>query len=349
MKPKRLDSALVSQFAQFALDCIAREYPHVHRYWLEQPEDLISPRQLTPVFYGCLDWHSAVHSHWTLVRAIRCCPDLSFARIARAAIQQNFMAEKVAVEVAHLKSHPRFECPYGLAWLLQLTAELRAWPDPQAQHWWKILQPLEMVAIENLQIWMEGLTYPDRTGTHAQTAFTLGLIWDWAMVSHHPSIREQIQHLAQRFYYKNRYYPLHLEPLGYDFLSPGLAQADLMRRLLPFDRLGDGFSQWLHGFLPQLAVQAELDSFQPIYVQDPEDYTQSHFEGLNLSRAWMLAGIVSGLSPEDSRIPILESLATWHHQVGLQSVSVNHYAGSHWLGSFMVYLITHSGLAPGKP
>ena len=35
-----------------------------------------------------------------------------------------------------------FERPYGLAWLLQLAAELSQWPDEQAGRWSAALQPL---------------------------------------------------------------------------------------------------------------------------------------------------------------------------------------------------------------
>ena len=35
----------------------------------------------------------------------------------------------------------------GLAWLLQLTAELRAWPDPDAERWAETLRPLESEAV----------------------------------------------------------------------------------------------------------------------------------------------------------------------------------------------------------
>ena len=39
-------------------------------------------------------------------------------------------------------SHER---PYGIAWFLQLTAELREWDDPRARAWLETLMPLEQV------------------------------------------------------------------------------------------------------------------------------------------------------------------------------------------------------------
>ena len=43
-------------------------------------------------------------------------------------------ATAIEAEVAYVGRDDRggFERPYGLAWLLQLAAELRGWDDPQA-------------------------------------------------------------------------------------------------------------------------------------------------------------------------------------------------------------------------
>ncbi|MGF1494884.1 MAG: DUF2891 domain-containing protein [Microcoleaceae cyanobacterium] len=332
------DISLVRQFAQLSLDCIAREYPHVHRYWLEQSEDLVPPKQLTPVFYGCLDWHSAVHSHWTLIRALRCLSgsDQNFETTARTALNQNFTPEKIAVEVAHLESHPQFECPYGLAWFLQLTLELRLWKDFQAQEWLARLTPLETIALDHLQTWIEHLTHPDRTGGHTQTAFALGLIWDWTQVAQHSPIADQIHTFAGKFYLKDCNYPLQIEPLGYDFLSPGLAEADLISRLLS----SEAFERWFTGFLPQLLTEEGKRWLQPLQIQEAEDYGQSHLDGLNLSRAWMLQRIASKLFASDLRTGTLRELISIHRQLGLKPTSIKDYSGSHWLGSFAVYLIT---------
>ena len=54
-----------------------------------------------------------------------------------------------------------FERPYGLAWLLQLAAELREWKDPQAQQWAAALGPLETAAAARLKEWLPKLSRPD--------------------------------------------------------------------------------------------------------------------------------------------------------------------------------------------
>ena len=128
-----------------ALECVHREYPNKIAHVMGSDADAKPPRQLTPAFFGCYDWHSSVHGHWLLVRAVRLYPDQPFAKAARAALARSLTPENIAAEVAYLKAEGRvsFERPYGLAWLLQLVAELRTWNDPEARQWAAALAPLE--------------------------------------------------------------------------------------------------------------------------------------------------------------------------------------------------------------
>ncbi len=335
-----INETTAARFANLAQQCIEREYPHNRLYWLEGLEDLKPPRELTPAFYGCLDWHSAVHAHWLLARLVRYFPDASFQTEARLALARNLMAEKIQGEIAHLQYQPSFECPYGLVWLLQLAAELHEWNDGQAKEWLAVLEPLEKLVADNLQLWLEKLELPNRTGMHNQTAFALGLALDWARVTENTSFANLVKNKAQEFYLHDQNYPLHFEPLGYDFLSPCLAEADLMRRVLS----PTSFTNWFGDFLPQLPVGDDTHWLEPINVSDPKDYSRSHFQGLNLSRAWMLEGIISSLPDGDRRINTLRSAVVLHTQSGLTEVKREHYAGSHWLGTFAVYLLTSRGL-----
>jgi len=340
LEPETFSVEVANRFAQFGLQCVFQEYPHVHCYWLETPADLIPHRQLNPAFYGCLDWHSAVHNHWMLTRLIRYFPEADFVCSAMEIFNQNLTPKNIKAEAEFLQSQPRFECPYGLAWFLQLMAELTEWEDEQAQRLLENLHPLQTVIINNLHNWLLTLSYPNRTGLHNQTAFALGLIWDWAKITHDQQFLDEVEYKARKFYRQDCNYSLHYEPLGYDFLSPSLAEADLMRRVLSASE----FTEWLTIFLPELPQESKTDWFPAITVNNPEDYGQSHFDGLNLSRAWMLEGIISGLSPGDNRIPALEVVANLHRREGLNPVSGNFYGGSHWLGSFAVYLGTKRGI-----
>jgi hypothetical protein len=122
-----LDIEAASRFARLALDCVHKEYPNKISHSMNSDADVAPPRKLTPAFYGCYDWHSSVHGHWLLARLTRTFPDAPFALQARAALQQSLTAENLQVEAAYLRAEGRasFERPYGLAWLLQLSVELR--------------------------------------------------------------------------------------------------------------------------------------------------------------------------------------------------------------------------------
>ena len=79
-------------------------------------------------------------------------------------------------------------------------------------------------------------------------------------------------------------------------------------------------------------------------VTDKSDGKLAHLDGLNLSRAWMLEGIASGLPATDVRRKALIAASKAHADSGLASVTGEHYEGGHWLGSFATYLVTKRGL-----
>ena len=184
----RFDEAAAGRFAALALDCVHKEYPNKIAHVLSSDADVLPPRELTPAFYGCYDWHSSVHGHWLLVRLARTFPDAPFAPKARAAVAESLTPEHIAGEVKYLQGAGRasFERPYGLAWLLQLDAELREWNDPQATTWAAALRPLTEAAVARFKEWLPKLASPIRIGEHDQTAFSFGLILDWARSTGRP-------------------------------------------------------------------------------------------------------------------------------------------------------------------
>ncbi|MFZ2508173.1 MAG: DUF2891 domain-containing protein [Steroidobacteraceae bacterium] len=337
----RLDEAAAGRFARLALHCVHLEYPNKIGHVLGSDADVRPPRELTPAFFGCYDWHSSVHGHWLLARLARLQPQAGFAPAARAALDLSISEAKIAVELAYLRGAGRrsFERPYGLAWLLQLAAELRNWRDPDAQRWAAILRPLEIEAADRIRSWLPNLSYPIRVGEHSQTAFAFGLIRDWSVAAGDGSMTALIDERSRAYYLADRECPLHYEPSGEDFLSPCLAEADLMRRLMTPGE----FSGWLRGFLPQIPKGKRVDWLQPGVVTDRSDPKLAHIDGLNLSRAWMLLGIASGLPPGDARRASLDAAAGAHAAAALPAVTGEHYEGGHWLGSFAVYLLGDSG------
>ena len=339
-----MDAAAAARFAGLALKCLHAEYPNHLSHTLDSDADARPPRVLNPAFYGCYDWHSDVHGHWLLVRLVRLFPDAPFAEMARAELALSLNAQNIAGEVAYLQRTDRasFERPYGLAWLLQLSAELRSWNDPQAQQWATVLRPLETEAAARLKSWLPKLHYPIRIGEHDQTAFSFGLIWDWAGVAGDAQMRSVLDEAARRFYLNDRNCPIDYEPSGQDFLSPCLAEADFMRRV----QSPAVFGRWLSSFLPGISAKAGPHWLTPAVVTDRADPKLAHIDGLNLSRAWMLEGIAQGLEKGDRRVPVLRALAARHREAALPAVTGEHYEGGHWLGTFAVYLTSGAGIEP---
>jgi hypothetical protein len=337
------DAKAGERFANLALACVEKEYPNKLSHSLNSDADVAPPRKLTPAFYGCYDWHSSVHGHWLLVRLVRTFPEASFASAAREALRRSITPENIAQEAAYLKAEGRnsFERPYGLAWLLQLATELREWDDPQAREMSKNLRPVEEAAVERLKTWLPKLSYPVRIGEHSQTGFSLGLALDYARSARDTKFEEMLVSKARQFYLNDKSCPLNYEPSGEDFLSPCIAEADLMRRVLPSSE----FSVWLKTFLPQIPSTGRGAWLQHVVSPDPTDGRLAHLDGLNLSRAWMLEGIASALPSGDKRLASIRAAAEDHRRAGLAAVTGAHYEGGHWLGSFAVYLSTQRGIS----
>lgn len=339
-------NAAAQHFARLALACVHKEYPNKISHSLNSDADVQPPRKLTPAFYGCYDWHSSVHGHWLLARLARTFPDAPYAEEARQALRQSLTAENIRIEAAYLRAKGRasFERPYGLAWLLQLGGELREWDDPLARELSANLRPLEDAVLDRLKVWLPKLSYPVRVGEHAQTAFAMGLMMDYARVTGDAAFSELLSSKARQFYLADRICPIAYEPSGEDFLSPCIAEADVMRRVLPPAQ----FSKWLRDFMPQLRSHSDPGWLKPAVSPDPSDPKLAHLDGLNLSRAWMLEGIASGLPAHDKRLHVLEAMAAAHRKSGLAAVTGEHYEGGHWLGTFAVYLVTQRGLPHKK-
>ncbi len=335
------DAAVVSHFAQLALDCVHQEYPNKIAHVLNDDGDVLPPRALTPAFYGCFDWHSSVHGHWLLARVARLYPTSDLAAAARAALERSVTVPHIAGEVRYVSSPGRagFERPYGLAWLLQLATELREWDAPDARRWQAALSPLETAAALQIKAWLPKLTHPIRIGEHSQTAFAFGLVFDWAQVAGDTEMLELITSRTTDYYANDYDCPLRYEPSGHDFLSPCLAEADLLRRVMPPDE----FAGWFAVFLPDVPEDGAPDWLEPAVVSDATDGKLVHLDGLNLSRAWMLEGIAAGLPDDDARLAALRAAAAAHREAGLAAVGGAHYEGGHWLGTFAMYLVTERG------
>jgi len=324
-----------------ALACVIREYPAGTAHIVRSRNDARSHRRLHPAFYGCFDWHSAVENHWQLVRIARLYPELSIVNRITDVLSIHLTTSNLRREAGYFSAKARsgFERPYGLAWVLQLAAELYLWDTAFGRKVARSFRPLCAAAVVSLESWLPKLSHPIRSGVHSQTAFSMGLALDYARTVGDRSFARLLETNAARFYAHDHSAPIAYEPSGHDFISPTLGEADLMRRILPPPR----FAVWLTRLFPDgLALK-------PVAVNDPRDGQLAHFAGLNLSRAWMLQGIASGLPHDDARIARFRRLSLAHRKAGVASLAWRGYMTTHWLGAYAMYLETCSADLYGRP
>lgn len=337
-KAEALTRERASAFAKLALKGANREYPNKPGHVLLNDADARTPKALHPAFYGCYDWHSAVHGHWMLVRALRAHPDLPEAKGIRALLAAHLTAANIKAEVDYFNrpEAKSFERPYGWAWLLKLAEEVHTWDDPDAKTWSAALKPLaELIASRYVEFFPKQ-TYPVRAGVHSNTAFGLAFAHDYARAVGNKKLRGVIEERARAYYVKDADAPARWEPDGADFLSPSLCEADLMRRVLPPAE----FRDWFRKYLPGAAKGEPANLFAPATVTDRTDPQLVHLDGLNLSRAWCLRGILTALPKDDLARPALAESARRHAEAGLKHVVSGDYAGEHWLASFAVWMLS---------
>jgi hypothetical protein len=326
----RLTPAIASKFADLALAHLTREYPNKLTHSLAGPDDVRSPRELHPIFYGSYDWHSCVHGYWLVLRLLDRYPELPQAQAIRAVVDAHFTEANVAGEVAYLSlPHNRgFERPYGWGWLLALAGQLDMMRSPEADRWAATLAPLAGVIAERFLEFLPKATYPLRVGTHFNTAFALALALDFARGAGHSALAGLIENTARRWHERDADCQA-WEPSGDEFLSPALMEAELMRRALPLDE----FTQWFDRFLPRLSQGEPATLFVPATVTDRTDGKIAHLDGLNLSRAWCQRSLARALPDGDARKTLLDEAAEAHLDVALPHVAGD-YMGEHWLATF---------------
>lgn len=343
--PHVLHPELASSLSRLALDCIDTEYPNKPGNVLADAAGVLPPAQLHPAFFGCFDWHSAVHGHWALVRQLRIVPDHPEAGVIRARLDDHLSAEALAAELAYFEApyHATFERPYGWAWLLRLAAELHTWDDPQAATWRANVRPLEDEIVERLIAFLPLQNYPVRVGTHTNTAFALAHALDYARAVGNADLEQRILARSREYYLDDRECPAAYEPSGTDFLSPCLEEADLMRRVLRPDE----FEPWLEAFLPDPSGPGMASLREPAVVLDLSDPYLVHLVGLNLSRAWCMAGVASQLPEGHPTRAVFQAAAGDHADAGMGGVFTDEYGGEHWLATYAVYLLGGTGLPGG--
>lgn len=339
--PARLPGGYADTFARLALANIAREYPNHPGHLLAHPGELVPTRIYHPVFYGAYDWHSSVHMHWLAMRLLHRHAPRETADAITGELDQRLTPQGLDAEAAYLRAHPSFERPYGWAWLLMLTAQ-------SARHghrrWSEALAPVARAVADLLLDWLPKARYPVRHGTHANSAFALGLVLDSAVDAGLPELTGPVEEALRGWFADDTGGSLAWEPSGQDFLSPLLAEADAMRRILE----PAAYAAWLAGFLPELdaAVRAgEPLLVAPPEVTDPADPQIGHLFGLCFSRAVALRGLAGAV--QDERAAVLRHTADVHFAAGCRALGSGDFTTDHWLATFALLAAEAATPPPG--
>jgi hypothetical protein len=326
--------AEANKLLELPLGCMETEYPNKLGQTIGSSEDLHPPKQLHPIFYGCFDWHSAVHGYWSVVTLLKKFPDLEKAKIARAILKKNITTANVTKEIDYFNKplNKSYERTYGWAWLLKLAEELHTWDDPLARELETNLLPLTKLIVERYIEFLPKLVYPIRVGEHTNTAFGLSFAYDYADALDDEDLKQAIIKRATEFYMEDINCNLDWEPSGYDFLSPCLEEIDIMRRVLEKEE----FKNWLDNFMPEL--KEKNYSLAVGEVSDRTDGKLVHLDGLNFSRAWVFYGLANQY-PEYAH---LTNNASEHVSYSYPNLVGDSYEGGHWLGSFAIYALTQA-------
>ncbi|MFD2415133.1 DUF2891 domain-containing protein [Amycolatopsis pigmentata] len=338
---RRLLKASAGDLARVALANVVREYPHheLHRHTAAAP--VPTPRQLHPCFYGSYDWHSCVEMFWVLVRLLRHHADSVPATEIRRTLNEHLTVEALTTEAAYFARDEQRtnQRPYGWSALLELAHETATWADPDAARWSAALHELSVVFVTRYLDWLPQATYPVRHGVHTNGAFGLSRALPYAeyrAARDEPRLLQVITETARRWFGSDSDYPGAWEPSGADFLSPALAEAELMARLLP----ATGFTDWLRRFLPGIAKRQPTALFTPATVSDPSDGQIAHLHGLNLHRAWCWHRLACTLPSDDDRVPVMLDAARHHTSASLPQTTGSPYSVEHFLAYYALLLLS---------
>jgi len=328
--PIPLDGKKATYLYHFAYDCVDQEYPNKLNQVLGDGTYLKTPQQLHPAFYGCFDWHSSVHGHWTLVTILKDFPDFESRDVVLAKLKATLTETNILKEIDYFDDqyNKTFERTYGWAWLLKLAESLKEWDTPEGQQLSKNLAPLTALIEEKCIAFFNKLNYPIRVGEHPNTAFGMSFALDYAK-KYNPELEQVIIDKAKVFYLKDEGCPITWEPGGFDFLSPCLQEASLMAKVLPKTE----YIKWLDAFLPNFRHNPS-QFINTVEVVDKTDGKMAHLDGLNFSRAWCLYEM--GLILDNQN---MKALANTHFNASYDKMDTGEYAGAHWLASFALYAL----------
>jgi hypothetical protein len=261
------------------------------------------------VFHGCIDWHSAVHGHWALLRIANVTGDAALG----ARVDTRLDAVRIAKERALLEQEPEFEMPYGRAWFLRLVIEHARWGEG--------LRAMATMVAASLRAHYAARPPSSSSREYANASWAFAQLHAWYAHTGDAAglayVRAELDtHLAvppaQTFA---------ADATLEQFFSPTGNWLYLIATARP-ERLADAIAR------------VELGSLEPNRALP----RTAHGLGLNWSRAWCLAKLASVLGEPRYRVAFDAHVeaATEHHRMKAADV----WAYRHWVPQFAVYALT---------
>ena len=327
------DEALSENLVKISLKCVDQEFPNIiGRFY----RNVDQPHQVHPAFFGCYDWHSAVHGHWAMLRLLNTYPNISSRKSIEETLTHHLMAEKLGKEAAFILKNPGFEIPYGAVWYLRLAAEMRKAQFADAKILSRNLKQLENIFIDSLEKYFTKLQLPAGEGMHFNTAYALAQFWEYAVAVDNRKLQSEITAHALRLFGVDKACPIVYEPSAGDFLSACLAEAYLMSKVMK----REDFLPWFEQFLPLHTSEERKTIIAPMVPADPKDYFLGHWIGAAFYKSLVLKHLAQTL-PSDHRFSLVFPVsAKMQYQSGYKLMKESGYGGEHWLATFAIQAST---------
>lgn len=332
MPSRSLRAELAPQIAPVVLANITTRHPYHDSHLFRENDGPFEPLAVHPAFGNSYDWHSSVHSHWTALQLLAFFAQRSGSADAvpagvigslSDACARTLACANVEAETAYLEARPTYERPYGWAWAMRLAADAADGVTSDAS---AALHRLARTIADRTVAWLHAMPGPVRHGVHSNTAYALGLMLDASNKLRFDDLATVIAARAQAWFVDDRDYPAAWERSANDFLSPGLAEADLVRRILE----RDAFAEWWRRFVSD--ERSRVAMFAVADVPRVSDGQIVHLHGLNLSRAAVLARIAH--VSEAAHAGELLVHARTLYDASVAEASGSEYLSTHWLPTF---------------
>ncbi len=285
---------------------VIRRYAHLAQECIAQPDTK------SPVFHGCVDWHSAVHGHWAVLWAAYRLPDPALAQKERAGLTKPVLDAELTEIKRRDVGETRFEMPYGRAWLLQLAR------DAETLFGIKTVRPLADYIFSTLLVFARNGDGDIASAEYANASWYLYQMMKWTEFICDKELQKEVADIIRSRLSRSINLPSFSQLNGF-FDPNALAVLALLSANARTDEIR------------ALADELVSTSAQPLTYP----YASAHQSGLNFSRSWGLLALFNSTDDPlylDSAKRYLSAMA-----LSQDKWSLNYQRYAHWLPQFGLF------------